>query len=193
MEHKQGVFEEKKEEYWNASKKRRGAILRSVVEVTGLTKTACIRRFRQLQKKDPAHTETRGRPRVYTPNVIAALKEVWEIGSQACGENLHPQIGEYIDCQIRKKRWSHSDEATEKLRRMSCGSVKLYVGTFTRTRRNFGGKSTTKKSNLISMVPVRMDGWEKAETGVTQVDTVAHCGTANAGDFASSYPPSRTV
>lgn len=183
MEHKQGVFEEKKEEYWNATKKRRGAILKSVVEVTGLTKTACIRRFRQLQKKDPAHIETRGRPRYYTPDVIAALKEVWEIGSESCGENLHPQIGEYIDCQVRTKKWIHSDEATEKLRRMSVGSMKLYVGQFTRTRRNFGGKSTTQKSSVISMVPIRMDGWKEAETGVTQVDTVAHCGAANVGDF----------
>ena len=28
-----------------------------------------------------------------------------------------------------------------------------------------------------------MDGWDTAETGVTQVDTVAHCGAANVGDF----------
>jgi len=183
MEHKQGVFEEKKEEYWKATKKRRGAILRSVVEVTGLTKTACIRRFRQLQKKDPAHIETRGRPRYYTPDVIAALKEVWEIGSEACGENLHPMINEYVDIQIRKGVWKHDDIATFKLRRMSRASAKLYVGGFVRTRRNFGGKSTTQKSSVISMVPIRMDGWDTAETGVAQVDTVAHCGAANAGDF----------
>jgi hypothetical protein len=92
-------------------------------------------------------------------------------------------IGEYIDCQVRENTWGHSDDATEKLRRMSVGSVKVYVGRFVRTRRNFGGKSTTQKSSVISMVPIRMDGWDKAETGVTQVDTVAHCGAANAGDF----------
>ena len=33
------------------------------------------------------------------------------------------------------------------------------------------------------MVPIRMDGWDTAEVGVTQVDTVAHCGAANVGDF----------
>jgi hypothetical protein len=33
------------------------------------------------------------------------------------------------------------------------------------------------------MVPIRMDGWETAETGVTQIDTVAHCGDSVAGDY----------
>ena len=183
MQHKQGVFEEKAEEYWRSRKRRKSEILSSLVEVTGLTRKACIKRFRFLQLRDPAMTEQRGRPRYYTSDVIAALHEVWEIGSEACGENLHPQIGEYIDIQLRENRWHHDDRATFKLRKMSVGSVKHYVGQFTRIRRNFGGKGTTQKSSVISMVPVRMDGWDRAETGVTQVDTVAHCGDTVAGDY----------
>jgi len=128
-------------------------------------------------------TEERGRPRYYTPDCIAALKEVWEIGAEACGENLHSQVNEYIDIQIRERAWKHDDAATFKLRKMSMGSAKKYVGKFVRTRRSFGGKGTTQKSSVISMVPIRMDGWDTAETGVTQVDTVAHCGAANVGDF----------
>jgi hypothetical protein len=183
MAHKQGVFEEKLETYLKGRKKRRGEILDAVVEVSGLTRKGAIKRFRAMQMRDPRSAEKRGRPVYFTPDVIAALKDVWEIGSESCGENLHPQIGEYIDIQIREKKWEHGDIATFKLRKMSEGSVKKYVGKFTRTRRNFGGKSTTQKSSVISMVPIRMDGWGKAEAGVTQVDTVAHCGAANAGDF----------
>lgn len=184
MQHKQGVFDEKKEEYWNADKWRKGRVLDSVVEVSGLKRKTCIKRFRKLQTRDPRSVEQRGRPVYYTPDVIVALKEVWDIGSESCGENLHPQINEYVDIQIRERKWKHSDEATGKLRKMSTGSVKVYVGRLTRTRRNFGGKSTTQKSSVISMVPVRMDGWDTAETGVTQVDTVAHCGDTVAGDFS---------
>ncbi len=184
MAHKQGMFEEKAEEYWKAAKKRRGELLDAVCEVSGLSRKRAIKRFAKLQRRRSFEGERRGRPVLYTPDVIAALKEVWEIGSEACGENLHAQIGEYIDIQIRERSWRHSAEATVKLRRMSLGSVKKYVGKFVRTRRNFGGKSTTQKSSIVSMVPIRMDGWDTAETGVTQVDTVAHCGTATAGDFA---------
>ncbi len=183
MAHKQGVFEEKLEAYLKGPKKRRSEILDAVVEVSGLTRKGAIKRFRAMRMRDPCATEKRGRPRTYTLDVTAALKDVWEIGSESCGENLHPQIGEYIDIQIRATKWKYGEIATHKLRKMSVGSVKTYIGRFTRTRRNFGGKSTTQKSSVISMVPIRMDGWEQAETGVVQVDTVAHCGAANAGDF----------
>ena len=183
MAHIQGVFEEKLAAYLKGPKKRRSEILDAVVEVSGLTRKGAIKRFRAMQMRDPCARDMRGRPRTYTPDVIAALKEIWEIGSESCGENLHSQIGEYIDIQIKEKKWGHDEVATHKLRKMSVGSLKTYVGQFTRTRRNFGGKSTTRKSSVISMVPIRMDGWDTAETGVTQVDTVAHCGAANAGDF----------
>ena len=184
MQHKKGAFEEKSEEYWNASKKRKGIILSSLEEVTGLKRKACIKRLRKLQSEDPSSQEQRGRPRYYTPDVIAALWEIWDMGSEACGENLHSQIGKYIDIQIRENAWKHNDLVNFKLRKMSEGSVKNYVGNFTRTRRNFGGKGTTQKSSIVSMVPIRMDGWDTAEAGVTQVDTVAHCGDTVAGDYA---------
>jgi len=183
MATKQNIFEEKKREYWRANRKRKGEILHAVVEVTGLTRKGAIRRFLRMQRQDPCISERRGRPRYYTTDVVAALKDVWEIGNEPCGENLHPMINEYIDTQIRAGAWHHSDEATAKLRAMSLGSVKAYVGKFTRTHRSFGGRGTTKKSGIIVMVPIRMDGWDEAEAGVTQIDTVAHCGDSVAGDF----------
>lgn len=180
---KKNLFEEKAQEYWKASKRRKGELLNAVVEVSGLTRKGAIKRFRKMQRRHPGSTEKRGRPRIYTTDVIAALKEVWEIGSEACGENLHSQIGEYIDIQIREKKWDYGTETTQKLRAMSMGSMKVYVGQFLRTRRNFGGKSTTQTSSILSMVPIRMDGWDTAQAGVTQVDTVAHCGDSVAGEY----------
>ena len=103
MQYKKGVFEEKCEEYWEARKRRKSVILSSLVEVSGLTRKACIKRLGKMQKRDPAHQESRGRPRYYTPDVIGALLEVWEIGSESCAENLHSQIGKYIDIQIRER------------------------------------------------------------------------------------------
>jgi hypothetical protein len=183
MAHKQGIFEEKLAAYLKADKKEKGSILDALVLVSGLSRKAAIKRFRKMQVRGSAHEERRGRPRYYTADVIAALKDVWETGSEACGENLHPLINEYADILVRTGLWHHDDEATGKLRSMSLGSVKKYVGAFTRTRRNFGGKSTTTRSAAITMVPIRMDGWDTAEVGVTQVDTVAHCGGTVAGDF----------
>ena len=183
MANKQAIFVEKLKEYLVVGKKRKGAILDAVIEVTKLSRKAAIKHFRVLQMHDAGIVSKRGRPVIFTPDVVAALKDVWNIGSEQCGENLHSQIGEYIDTQIKSGTWNHSTEATKKLRAMSLGSVKKYVGRFVRTRRSFGGKSTTQRSATISMVPIRMDGWDKAEAGVVQIDTVAHCGDTVAGDF----------
>jgi len=183
MASKNAIFEEKLKEYLAVGKRRKGAILDAVIEVTKLSRKAAIKRFRVLQMRDAGIVSKRGRPVTFTPDVVAALKAVWSIGSESCGENLHSQIGEYVDSQIKSDAWNHSVEATKKLRSMSLGSVKKYVGRFVRTRRSFGGKSTTQRSATISMVPIRMDGWDKAETGVVQIDTVAHCGDTVVGDF----------
>ncbi len=183
MANKLGIFEEQKHAYWSTHKVGKGIILDAVVLVSGLTRKAAIKRFRTIQLHDPSIPERRGRPVIYTPDCIAALRAVWVIGSESCGENLHPMIPEYIDAGIRDHSWKHDADATIKLRRMSLGSVKYYVGRFTRTRRNFGGKSTTQRSSIIAMVPMRMDGWDTAEVGVTQIDTVAHCGDTVAGAY----------
>ena len=75
MATKNNIFEEKKAEYWKASKRRKGELLLAVCEVSGLTRKGTIKRFRKLQMRDPAAQERRGRPRCYTPDVIAALKQ----------------------------------------------------------------------------------------------------------------------
>ena len=117
-------------EPWSADKARKSDILYAVVEVPGIIRKGVIKRFRRMQTTNPAGTEKRGRRRYYTRDCIAALKDVWEIGNEPCGENLHLMISECIDTQVRAGNWQHGDEATSKLRSMSLGSVKTYVSTF---------------------------------------------------------------
>jgi len=67
---------------------------------------------------------------------------------------------------------------------MSLGTVKKRVAVFSRTMNSFGnGKSTTRPGSIMSMIPVRMDGWDNANVGTMQLDTVTHCGDTVAGDF----------
>lgn len=75
---KNEIFEKYKSEYWQASIERKGEILDAICEVTGLHRKASIRRFRSLQKRDPFKEELRGRAVYYTPDVTAALKDIWE-------------------------------------------------------------------------------------------------------------------
>lgn len=185
METKKNIFKEHLGAWLKAknNKKQRGEIIRHICFVAGVHPKSVPRAFRRVQLHDQATRERRGRGRYYTPDAIAALKEVWEAASESCGENLHPLIPEYVNIFKRDSMWQHDEEATAKLLRMSLGTVKLRVGRFAHIRKMARGKSTTKPGNILSLVPIRSGPWNEAVAGTMQIDTVAHCGNSIAGDF----------
>jgi len=151
--------------------------------VTGAHPKSVSRSFRRVQLCDPTRPSRRGRKRYYTPDVIVALRQVWEIGGEPCGENLHGIIKEYVQILLRDGVWKHGTEVTQKLLMMSLGTVKKRVAAFPRERFPTHGKGTTKPGAIHSLIPVRSGPWTKAPTGTVQIDTVAHCGDSVAGAF----------
>jgi len=188
METKREVFTRYKRQYFKAKvlkpggKKVLTAILNTVCEVTGVHRKAAIRKFSRLQMKRPS-AETRGRSLYYTPDVTAALRDIWEAGGEVCGELLHPIIQEYILIFEKDRMWKHSDEATRKLCAMSEGSVKVRVGKFLKTRRKGRGFSSTSPSALKHIIPIFHGDWNKKSPGTGQLDTVVHCGHSLIGDL----------
>jgi len=136
--------------------------------------------------RDPLRADQRGRVVFYTPDVTAALKEIWDVGDEACGELLHPQIREYVLILKRDKLWTHSAEATEKLLVMSEHTVRRRVAEFEKARGIRKGLSSTKPSALKSIIPIFKGPWKDLPPGHEQIDTVAHCGETLLGDFAYS-------
>lgn len=182
---KTSIFEEHLEAWLAAkkNKKQRGEIIKHICFVSGVHPKSVSRSFRRLQLRDTGLPEARGRKRYYTPDVIAALKEIWEIASEPCGDNLHSIIAEYVDILKRDKTWKHGEEATDKLLRMSLGTVKMRVAKFDRKEFLQHGKSTTQKGAIHSLIPIRTGPWDRASVGTEQIDTVAHCGSSVAGNF----------
>lgn len=137
MATKKDIFAEHLEEYLKASKKRKGKILDHVCFVTTLHRKAAVRKFKYLQMKDDDYVPfgRRGRNVVYSPDVTAALRSVWEAGGEVCGELLHPVTNEYIDILLRDKMWEHLPDATKGLRAMSEGTMKQRVGQFMKARK----------------------------------------------------------
>jgi hypothetical protein len=74
--------------YLRASRKEKTLILDEFVALTHYHRKAAIRLLRKGRK--PKRWDRRGRPRVYTNQVKAALIEVWEVrGRTTAGEYLH--------------------------------------------------------------------------------------------------------
>lgn len=184
MQTKKDIFSRYKKEYWRACKKRKGEILSHVADVTRMHRKAVIRRFRELQRRDPLREDRRGAPVTYTPDVTAALHEVWEAGNRVCGELLHPVIGDYVRSLERDGWWKHERETTAKLLRMSQRTVKRKVAKFAQVRRGEKGISATRPSNLKALVPVFTGPWKGKPPGYGQIDTVVHCGPSLKGDMA---------
>lgn len=185
MATKQSIFEEHIEAWLRAKgdKKKRSEMTDHIVFVTGCHRKSVPRSFRRLQMKDPTKEERRGRTVYYTPDVLAALKDVWETGDRVCGELLHPQIPEYVDVLKRDGMWSHTPEATNKLLRMSERTVKRKTTKLAQTHGENRGRSSTKPSSLKSIIPIFKGPWQELPPGNGQLDTVAHCGDTLLGDF----------
>ncbi len=194
METKNNIFAEYLKRYTEGAVEEKSKILNHVCFVTKMHRKAAIRKFGTLQFRDSALEEKRGRRTYYTADVTAALREIWEIGNEVCGELLHSQIGDYIDSLVRDKMWNHSDEATAKLRAISEGTVKRRVSLFaTAKRRRDRAISATRPSQLKHIIPTFTGPWKDMPPGHGQIDTVIH-NSSVFGDsvFTANYTDAAT-
>ncbi|MGH7928121.1 MAG: hypothetical protein ACREQV_10020 [Candidatus Binatia bacterium] len=179
MATKQDVFQEHLEEYLKVNRARKGEILTHVCFVTQLHRKSAIRKFKRLQVAGPAPPKRRGRTTRYGPAVTAALRTVWEAGSEGCGELLHPMINEYVDILKRDGMWEHAVAATQLLRQMSEATVKRRLRQFLKARKRRKGISATKPSHLKKLVPVFTGPWHDKPPGFGQIDSVRHSNSAS--------------
>jgi hypothetical protein len=183
METRKNIFREHLAAWLVADRKGRGEIIKHICAVAKVHPKSVPRSFRRVQMADASAMERRGRKTVYTPDVTAALKEIWEIMSGPCAENLHGHLAGHIAILRRDGMWRHDSGATEKLLAMSLGLMKLRIGKFVRIRKMARGKSATKPGDIKSVIPIRTGPWDEAPAGTMQIDTVAHCGDSLAGAF----------
>ena len=188
MATKKNIFKEHLTQWLKArnNKQKRGEITTHICFVTGIHRNSVPRAFKRLQLRDPLVEDKRGRATYYTPDVTAALKDVWEAGDEACGELLHPEIPEYVTTLTRDGLWTHGADATTKLLAMSERTVKRRVCAFERSRGFGKGISATKPSALKAIIPIFKGPWKELPPGHMQIDTVAHCGNTLLGDFIFS-------
>jgi hypothetical protein len=120
----------------------------------------------------------------YTPDVTAALRDVWELSGELCAELLHGSTQLYGTELMRAHTWKHSDEATGKLHAMSVGTMKNRITHFWKIRRTQNGIGTTKPSHIKFIVKVFTGPWSEKPFGYGQLDTVVHSGSSLSGDMA---------
>ena len=183
-------FERYKEKYWKANKRRKGEILKVMIELTALHQKSIIRKFGKLQFADTASQKCmpvkQGRPCIYSHEIVSALKRLWELSSKLCGELLHPMIEEYLNQYKQNGDWKYEKKVDDKLLMMSMSTVKRKVSQFFKKDKSTfrKGRSTTKSSSIKTIIPIKDTSWFDAKIGEGQLDTVVHCGDSLCGDMA---------
>ncbi len=86
-------------------KKKRGEIVRNVCFIAGVHPKSVPRSFRRIQMRRTYTEERRGRKTIYTPDVVAALKYVWDMASEPCAENLYGVLSDYVRILRRDGNW----------------------------------------------------------------------------------------
>lgn len=183
MTTKMAIFDEYKYRYFKSNKKEKKEILNHICFVTKIHRKAAIRKFSSLQFKDYSKEVIRGRKVIYTVDVTHALKKVWSLASECCGELLSPMIPEYVSQLKNCHEWIFNEETTNKLLLMREATVKRRISNFVHEKTSRKGFSTTKPSDLKIIVPVFTGPWHLKPAGYGQVDTVAHCGSTLFGDY----------
>lgn len=150
----------------------------------GMHRKAIIRYMKRKQLRDSrVVAKRRGRRERYGPAVTVALKEVWEISAELCGERLYPIVAEYVRILQRDALWKHAKDSTMLLLQMSVTTMKRRIAKFRSVKRK-QRQNTTKTGKLITEIPLRTGPWDNPKPGFGEIDTVVHCGHTLAGDMA---------
>jgi len=166
--------------YAKASRSQKSKILDEFVAVTGFHRKAAIRRLRRVRR---TRGKRRGRPPLYTSDVVAALRSVWEVCGCICSKRLAPFLPEAVALLKREGKVVVPADVRERLIRMSPATIDRLLA---KHRHGSGkGRCTTKPGTLLrSQVAIRtFADWTDTRPGFLEIDLVAHCGDTTAGEF----------
>jgi len=179
------VVSENVSKYIKASPHEKSAIVASIVAVSGAHRKAVVRALNRERKRSNWQQPPKlGRPKKYLSETETALAWLWEQYDYPCAERLHGEVAEAIRIFVRDGMWDYSEDATEKLRSMSLGAMKVRTTAMAKKKGLLRGQSTTRSGELLKSIPVFFGSWVHKGPGHGQVDSVVHSGPKLMGAMA---------
>lgn len=174
-----------KKRYKQASRKEKSRILDEFCEASGYHKKHAIRVLNSPKRRRRQAKEKRGRPKTYPSSVYQKpLKQIWLATDQLCGKRLKLALPLWLP--------HYADTYGELEPAIYEGLLKMSASTIDRLLadarvKNGKGRSGTKPGKLLKkQIPVKTDQWDEDRPGFLEADTVAHCDSSLAGNFAWS-------
>ena len=140
-------------------------------------------------KTDLEHKSTRQRKarcETYDKRFVVVLKKIWEILDYPCGARLKPMLPEMVNKLVEYGELTIPDQMKQKLLRVCASTINTKL-KHSRQQIHRRIQGTTKPGKLLkSQIPIRTSSWEESHPGFCELDTVAHCGSSAAGEFANT-------
>jgi hypothetical protein len=200
MKEKQAVTREYKGPYQSATKTEKSAMLQEFIRLTGYHRKSAVRllntrparavlvyqdgtpvKLKPEQKRPP---NCNGK-RLYTDEVIAALRLVWAFFWYTCGKILAPLMRQQMQYIARWPAFGITGETAGTLKTISPATIDRYLTKDTDALRLTGKSLTNPLDSLKSRIPIRTfySSEERKTPGFGQIDTVHHCGQAPYGQY----------
>ena len=192
MEARREVSEELRYKYKTANKKRKGAILDQVTELTGwcrkhaaavLSGAAPIASKAKFRKG----RDRRGRKPRYSLKHKEVLKKVWAVLDFSSSMRVKAGMEDVLDSMARNAHVVLEDTLYKDMTAMSSSTINRML-KYDRKAIPVRGRALTKPGSLLkSQIPIRRGSdWSENETGFVEIDCVARCGSTGTGEFIST-------
>jgi hypothetical protein len=190
MQERQSVTNEMRDKYRSAKKKRKGQILDEFCELTGYNRSYAARKLRSAKETGSYRKikrvlqRTRGRKRIYGPELLEPLIKVWAVLDMACGKRCKAGMDDVTDAMVRFGELDYPREMIDRLRSMSASTIDRLLAV-QKKKMNIKGRATTKPGTLLKgKIPIRTGtDWDERRPGFVEMDTVAHCGESTRGQY----------
>jgi hypothetical protein len=138
------------------------------------------------EKKRPANRKGK---RVYTDEVIAALRLAWTFFWFKCGKILAPLMRQQMPYIAGWPAFNITPDIAEKLKTISPATIDRYLKKNKAALRLKGNSLTKPRYSLKSRIPIQTfyTSEERKKPGFWQIDTVHHCGQAAFGRYVHTF------
>ena len=164
--------------YKHALKQYKSKILDEFCQVCGSNRKYAIDKLSKYQSTKPKKKP--GKPSIYNqPQVVEALKKVWLTANLPCSKRLVALLPNWLPFLPNL-----SDEVKNKLLKISAPTIDRLLKPI-KAKHNHRGFCATRPGTLLrKSIPIKLDQWNEFKPGFLESDTVHHCGSSMAGQYA---------
>lgn len=179
---KKEYLEEIRKRYFTSTKAEKSLILDEFCQTCRFNRKYAIR---LISKKQHRPNKRKGRPKKYhSTAIINFLKDIWVVTNLACSQRLKAAIPLWLPYYVLHYKNILTQKDEQLLQEISPRTIDRLLKRLKSKYKKFGLSTTKPGSLLKKQVPIKLNQWDESRPGFIEADTVAHCGSSIAGQFA---------